>query len=61
MTKQIKIGDIVTDLSRDDYSEKQFVVISETAKRFGLQMILKDGRVWEHTRYVAKHNVKAAA
>jgi hypothetical protein len=61
MTTQIKIGDIVKCTYRDDWLEKQFVVVSETAKRFGLQMILEDGRVWETTRYVAKNNVKAAA
>jgi hypothetical protein len=61
MTTQIKIGDIVKCNYRNDWLEKQFVVVSETAKRFGLQMILEDGRVWEVTRYVAKNNVKAAA
>ena len=61
MTTQIKIGDIVKCNYREDWLEKQFVVVSETAKRFGLQMILEDGRIWKITRYVAKHNVKAAA
>jgi glycerate kinase len=61
MTTQIKIGDTVNRTDRDDYLGKVFVVVSETAKRFGVQMILQDGNVWKKTTYVAKHNVKGAA